>query len=63
MMHASWSMKWVLSLSPLMALAGQKMAQAVQPVHFSGSMTYLMRGLQTFAGQRPFMCSMYSSLK
>ena len=52
LMHLPWSMTWGARTAPVMAPAGQFLAQRVQPLHFSASTVYRSRFLQTPAGQR-----------
>src|SRR5208282_3692469 len=57
-------MTWTCLFDPFTAPPGQALRHNVQPGHLSGSMKYLMSGLQTFAGQ--FLSAIwatYSSLK
>jgi hypothetical protein len=39
LMQSAWSMTWTSLTLPVIALEAQALAQRVQPVHFSGSMT------------------------
>src|SRR5574341_1888375 len=50
LMQASWLIAWGFFFSPVMAFCGQFRLQAVQPLHFSGSMENVISALHTPAG-------------